>query len=109
MSNAGIVRNRLKIDATITNAAALLRLQDDRGPDALTELIWSFAPERTSQQEVVRPQTRADIPAVTSESTALSKALKKNGFVFVGPTTMYAAMQAVGLVDDHLPGCHRAS
>lgn len=99
MGDVGIVRNRRKIDATITNARALLALQDDgRRLDAL---VWSFAPEARP-----RPTGAADVPAMTPESVALSKELKRRGFVFVGPTTMYAAMQACGLVDDHVAGCH---
>jgi DNA-3-methyladenine glycosylase I len=93
MADAGIVRNRAKIDATIANARAAAALD-------LAELVWSFAPEPRP-----RPRTRADIPALTPESTALSKALKKRGFRFVGPTTAYAMMQACGLVDDHIAGC----
>jgi DNA-3-methyladenine glycosylase I len=99
MADAGIVRNRRKIDATITNARALVALHDSGG--SLDELVWSFAPPARD-----RPVSLADVPAVTPESTALSKALKSRGFVFVGPTTMYAAMQACGLVDDHLADCH---
>jgi DNA-3-methyladenine glycosylase I len=93
MADAGIVRNRAKIDATIANARAAVDLD-------LAELVWSFAPEPRS-----RPRTAADIPASTPESTALSKALKTRGFRFVGPTTVYAMMQACGLVDDHIDGC----
>ncbi len=100
MADAGIVRNRLKIDAAITNAAATVRLRENGGLQAFVE---RFRPESHSQ-----PVTTADVPATSRESTALSKALKKQGFVFVGPTTMYALMQAVGLVDDHLVGCHRS-
>lgn len=99
MADARIVRNRRKIDATVANARALLRLQESDG--SLDELVWSFAPPHRA-----RPTTLADVPAVTAESTSLSKALKAHGFVFVGPTTMYAAMQACGLVDDHLADCH---
>jgi DNA-3-methyladenine glycosylase I len=104
MSDVGIVRNRRKIEATITNARALVDLQASVGPGALDELFWSFAPEP-------RPAIRrlSDIPPSTPESAALSKALKARGFVFVGPTTMYAAMQACGLVDDHVTGCHRSA
>ena len=94
MADAGIVRNRAKIDAAINNARAALDVP-------LGELIWSFAPESRP-----RPRTRAEVPAVTPESTALAKALKKQGFRFVGPTTAYALMQACGLVDDHIEGCH---
>ena len=100
MADTGIVRNRLKVDAAITNAAAVLALREVGGLD---ELVWSHAPEHHAP-----PQTTADFRATSPESVALAKALKKAGFVFVGPTTMYAAMQACGLVDDHLAGCHRA-
>lgn len=100
MADTGIVRNRLKVDAAITNAGAVLALREAGGLD---ELVWSHAPEHH-----VPPQTTSDFRATSPESVALAKALKKAGFVFVGPTTMYAAMQACGLVDDHLAGCHRA-
>ncbi len=100
MADAAIVRNRRKIDAAITNARAVLRLRDQGGLD---ELIWSFRPRRHNP-----PATLADVAAVSSESTALAKQLKKLGFAHVGPTTMYAAMQACGLVDDHLTGCARS-
>ena len=93
MSDAGIVRNRAKIDATINNARAAVDLD-------LAELLWSFAPEPRP-----RPRTSEDIPASTPESAAMAKELKKRGFRFVGPTTAYAMMQACGLVDDHLEGC----
>ena len=101
LADAGIVRNRAKVDATIANARAAQALLDDRGPGALDALLWSFAP-------APRPRRRriADVPATTPESTALARELKRQGFVFVGPTTAYAAMQAMGLVDDHLAGCH---
>jgi DNA-3-methyladenine glycosylase I len=94
MADAGIVRNRAKIEATIANARAALDVE-------LGELIWSFAPAPRP-----RPRVRVDVPAVTPESTALAKALKQRGFRFVGPTTAYALMQACGLVDDHIEGCH---
>ncbi|HEY7718318.1 MAG TPA: DNA-3-methyladenine glycosylase I [Pedococcus sp.] len=100
MADAGIVRNRLKVRAALTNARAVVGLRDSGGLDAL---FWSFAPQRTA-----RPRSFADVPASTPESVALAKALKRAGLVFVGPTTMYAAMQACGVVDDHLAGCHRA-
>jgi DNA-3-methyladenine glycosylase I len=100
MADAGIVRNRLKIDAAIRNAAAVVDLRERGGLD---ELMWSHAPT-----DHVPPRTTADLRASSGESVALAKALKKAGFVFVGPTTMYAAMQACGLVDDHLAGCYRA-
>jgi DNA-3-methyladenine glycosylase I len=99
MADPSIVRNWLKIRAAITNAQAVVRLRDHGGLD---ELMWSFAPVRRR-----RPRTSADVPVTTAESIALAKALKRNGFVLVGPTTVYAAMQACGLVDDHLAGCHR--
>jgi DNA-3-methyladenine glycosylase I len=99
MADAGIVRNRRKIEATIANARALLALQDSGG--TLDELVWSFAPAPRP-----RPASLDEVPGATAESTALSKGLKARGFVFVGPTTMYAAMQACGLVDDHLADCH---
>ena len=101
MADAGIVRNRAKVAAAVANARAVLGLRDavDGGLDAL---VWSFAPSADRPA----PTGLGDVPAVTPESTALAKALKKNGFVFVGPTTAYAAMQACGLVDDHLAGCH---
>jgi DNA-3-methyladenine glycosylase I len=96
MQDTGIVRNRLKISATITNARATVALREAEGLEAL---ILSHA-----------PTTPVDHTATTSpESVALSKALKKRGFVFVGPTTMYALMQAVGLVDDHIQGCWLAA
>jgi DNA-3-methyladenine glycosylase I len=95
MADAGIVRNRAKVDATITNARAAAGLDVD-----LDELLWSFAPEGRS-----RPATPAEVPAVTPESTAMAKELKRRGFRFVGPTTAYALMQASGMVDDHLQAC----
>jgi DNA-3-methyladenine glycosylase I len=95
LSDAGIVRNRAKIDAALTNARAALEV--DGG---LAALIWSFAPKRTRA-----PRTLADVPAQTDESKALAKELRRRGFVFVGPTTLYALMQAAGLVNDHLRDC----
>jgi DNA-3-methyladenine glycosylase I len=100
LADASIVRNRLKVDAAITNARAVVALRDTGGLDAL---FWSFAPVAHA-----RPAGPGDLRATSPESVALAKALKKAGFVFVGPTTMYAAMQACGVVDDHLEGCHRA-
>jgi DNA-3-methyladenine glycosylase I len=97
LTDSSIVRNRLKVRAAITNAQAVVRLRDHGGLD---EVMWSFAPPGREQ-----PCSPSDVPATTAESIALAKALKRNGFVFVGPTTMYAAMQACGLVDDHLCGC----
>ena len=95
MADAGIVRNRAKIEATIANARAAAALDVP-----LAELLWSFAPAARP-----RPRTPADIPASTPESTAMAKELKRRGFRFVGPTTAYAMMQACGLVDDHIEGC----
>ncbi|MDH6135077.1 DNA-3-methyladenine glycosylase I [Kitasatospora sp. MAA4] len=97
LQDAGIIRNRLKIEAAIANAHAAQAL--DGGLDAL---VWQFAGDPTRPA----PKTLADVPAVTAESTALAKELKRNGFRFVGPTTAYALMQACGLVNDHLAGCH---
>ena len=99
MGDAGIVRNRRKVDAAITNARATVALREQGGLEAF---IWSFRPEPGSA-----PRTTADVPTTSAGSVALSKALKKAGFAFVGPTTMHALMEAVGLVDDHLEGCHR--
>jgi DNA-3-methyladenine glycosylase I len=99
LADVSIVRNRAKVEATITNARAVLDLRDAGEP--LHELVWSFAPtERRGPVERLH-----DLPASTPESKALAKALKARGFRFVGPTTAYAAMQACGLVDDHLAGC----
>jgi DNA-3-methyladenine glycosylase I len=99
LADAGIVRNRAKVEAAIANARAALDL-----PDGLAALLWSYAPDRRA----TRPDSFAQVPAVTPESAAMAKALKKNGFRFVGPTTAYALMQATGMVDDHLAGCHVA-
>jgi DNA-3-methyladenine glycosylase I len=99
MADAGIVRNRLKINATIDNARATLALRDEGG---LPDFIWSFGPSETPA-----PVTFADVPTTSPESIALSKALKKKGFRFVGPTTMFALMEAVGIVDTHLVDSHR--
>ena len=101
VADASIIRHRGKIEATISNA----RVTRDLG-ESLAELIWSFKPAPAQRE---RPRTFADIPAITPESTALSRELRKRGYRFVGPTTMYALMQSAGLVDDHLVGCHRAT
>ncbi|QEN17073.1 DNA-3-methyladenine glycosylase I [Mycobacterium sp. ELW1] len=95
MADEGIVRNRAKIEATIANARAVADLDVD-----LSDLLWSYAPPRRP-----RPETMADVPAITPESQAMAKDLKKRGFRFVGPTTAYALMQATGMVDDHLASC----
>lgn len=97
--DAGIVRNRQKIVATIGNAKATISLRDNGG---LVDFIWSFKPEHTPQ-----PRTFAEVPTKSEESLALSKALRKKGFSFVGPTTMYALMEAIGIVDTHLIDSHR--
>ncbi|MET9630589.1 DNA-3-methyladenine glycosylase I [Lentzea sp. NPDC006480] len=99
MSDAGIVRNRMKIDAAIHNARVIV--EEDLDLDAL---LWSFAPE-----DHVRPATFADVPAITAESKAMAKELKRRGFKFLGPTTCYALMQATGMVDDHIATCFRAT
>ncbi|THG31484.1 DNA-3-methyladenine glycosylase I [Naasia lichenicola] len=107
MADAGIIRNRAKIDATIANAGALLALIDSDGPGALDRLVWDFAPPPRPETE--RPRSLGDLAPITPESTALSKELKKRGFRFFGPTTAYALMQSGGLVDDHVVGCFRAA
>ncbi|MEU8772716.1 DNA-3-methyladenine glycosylase I [Streptomyces sp. NPDC048606] len=97
LADEGIIRNRAKIEATLANARVLAGWK----PGELDALIWSHAPRRRGRA----PKRLADVPAVTDESTALAKALKKAGIRFVGPTTAYALMQACGLVNDHLAGC----
>ncbi|MFT3859931.1 DNA-3-methyladenine glycosylase I [Micropruina sp.] len=99
LGDPGIVRNRLKIEATIGNARALLALHE-RG-ERLADVFDAHRPE----PRVVRPVSFAEVPASTVQSAALAKQLKRLGFRFVGPTTAYAAMQALGYVDDHLAGC----
>ena len=99
MQDAGIIRNRAKILATISNARLLLEME----PGELDAFMWSFAPDTWP-----RPASFADVAATTPESDAMSKALRKRGFRFVGPTTMYALMQSAGMVDDHVEGCWRA-
>jgi DNA-3-methyladenine glycosylase I len=93
LRDAGIVRHRGKIESTINNARRAMEMADERG--GLAAFFWEFEPERKY----------AGVPAATYESTALSKELKRRGWSFVGPTTAYAFMQAMGLVNDHLPGC----
>lgn len=99
MADPGIVRNRAKILATIRNARAALDLDVPLG-----KYMWSFAPDHPGP----RPASIGEVPATTPESVALARGLKRNGFAFVGPTTCYAMMQAVGMVDDHVAGCWRA-
>lgn len=99
LEDAGIVRNRAKIRATITNAHATVGLREKGG---LVDFVWSFQPDETPS-----PRTLAEVPTQSPESLALSKALKKEGFAFVGPTTMFALMEAIGIVDTHLVDSHR--
>jgi DNA-3-methyladenine glycosylase I len=99
MEDPGIVRNRRKIAATISNARATVALREDGG---LADLVWSFRPEHSPA-----PTSYDEVPTTSPESVALSKELKRRGFVFVGPTTMFALMEAVGIVDTHLVGSHR--
>jgi DNA-3-methyladenine glycosylase I len=101
MADAGIVRNKLKIEATIDNARALLKLQERT---SLSTFLWGFLDGRP---QINHHSSFKGIPAETPTSKALSKALKAEGFRFVGPTTVYAFMQASGMVNDHLVGCHR--
>ncbi|MFJ2551261.1 DNA-3-methyladenine glycosylase I [Microbacterium sp. NPDC087591] len=100
MADAGIIRNRAKIEATIGNA----RIVRGMAEGELDALMWSFAPPASAS----RPATMGEVPPVTPESTAMSKELRRRGFRFVGPTTMYALMQSSGMVDDHIQGCWRA-
>jgi len=100
LGDAAIVRNRKKIEAAITNAKAARALH--AGGETLDELIWGFAPDPDSRPI---PKTTADLEPTTPESRALAKELKRRGFVFVGPTTAYATMEAAGVVNDHLDGC----
>jgi DNA-3-methyladenine glycosylase I len=99
LGDAGIIRNRRKIEAAITNAKAVKEMHSNG--ETLDELIWAFAPEG----ERPAPETLDDVAATTEQSKALAKELKVRGFVFVGPTTLYATMQAIGVVNDHLAGC----
>jgi DNA-3-methyladenine glycosylase I len=99
MADSGIVRNLRKVEATITNARATVALRDEGG---LVDLVWSFRPATTPA-----PTSYAELPTTSPESKALAKALRAKGFAFVGPTTMFALMEAVGIVDTHLVGSHR--
>ncbi len=100
MADTAIVRNRRKIETTIANAGAALAL-----PHGLDALLWSFAPAAPR----ARPASAAQVPTSSPESVAMAAELKRRGFAYVGPTTMYALMQATGMVDDHVAGCWRAS
>jgi DNA-3-methyladenine glycosylase I len=102
MNNAGIIRNRLKIDATIGNARAFLKIVEEHG--SFSDYIWSFVDGRPV---VNRWRTLADVPVSTQQSDALSKALKSRGFKFVGTTICYSFMQAVGMINDHVTTCFR--
>lgn len=102
LKDPGIVRNRLKIEAAVSNARAFLELVEEHG--SFDRFLFGFAP---GLPQVNHPRTMAEVPASTPLSDALSKALKKRGFRFVGSTIMYAFMQAVGMADDHLLGCDR--
>lgn len=102
LGDAGIVRHRRKIEAAVTNARALLTLQQRDGAGALDRLVWAHAPDPQSRPA---PRVLGDVPTTTASAAALARALTREGFVFVGPTTAYATMQACGLVDDHLAGC----
>jgi DNA-3-methyladenine glycosylase I len=99
LADPGIVRNRRKIEATIGNARATVALREDGG---LVDLVWSYRPAKTPA-----PRTQADVPTTSPESLALSVELRRRGFRFVGPTTMHALMEAVGIVDTHLLDSHR--
>jgi DNA-3-methyladenine glycosylase I len=98
LGDAGIVRNRAKIEAALANARAAADMH--AAGDSLAELVWSHRPPRRRA-----PRTMGELPPVTHESKALAKELKRRGFRFVGPTTAYAVMQACGVVNDHLAGC----
>jgi DNA-3-methyladenine glycosylase I len=100
LRDAGIVRNRLKVESAIANAACVLAVQEELG--SLDAYLWSFV---DGAPIVNRPRTLADVPAATPLSGALSRDLKRRGFRFVGPTVCYAFMQAAGLVDDHTVDC----
>jgi DNA-3-methyladenine glycosylase I len=106
MQDAAIIRNRSKIDAAIGNAKAVAALIERDGDGALDRLIWSF--QEPARAEHVPPADLGDVPASTSASKAMAKALKREGLRFVGPTTAYALMQSAGIVDDHVAGCWRA-
>jgi DNA-3-methyladenine glycosylase I len=101
MADPGIVRNKLKVEATISNARAFLKLQERT---TLSAFLWGF---QDGKPVINRHRTHGDVPPKTEVSTKMSKALLKEGFRFVGPTTLYAFMQSMGFVNDHLVGCHR--
>jgi DNA-3-methyladenine glycosylase I len=101
LADPGIVRNRLKVEAAIDNARAFLKLSEKQ---SLSAFLWDFVDGKPVQNRI---GSQSDIQAQTPLSVAISKALKREGFRFVGPTTVYAMMQAVGMVNDHLITCHR--
>jgi len=101
LKDPGIVRNRAKVESTVSNAKAALRVRRELG--SLDAFLWSFTGGGTMRKS--RPKSSSDVPAFTPESSAMSKALRERGFRFVGPTICYALMQAVGMVDDHVTGC----
>ncbi len=102
LANPGIVRNRLKLEAAVRNARAFLAVREELG--GFDHFIWGFVDGRPIQH---RFASLAEVPAATPEAEAMSRALKQRGFAFVGPTICYAFMQAVGMVNDHVTGCHR--
>ena len=99
MADPGIIRNKAKINAAITNARATIAMREEGG---IVDFVWSFKPATTPE-----PRTIDEIPTQSEDSIALSKALKKKGFIFVGPTTMYAMMESIGMIDTHLVDSHR--
>ena len=101
LGDAGIVRHRGKIEATINNAQRALELVEAEG--SISDFVWRYEPDPATRSD---PLSKDNMPSQTAESVALSKELKRRGWRFVGPTTVYAFMQAMGLVNDHLPGCH---
>lgn len=103
LADPGIIRNRLKVAAAIRNARAFLRVQEDEG--SFSDLVWRLA---GGEALIRRPTDEGGVPAMTIESEALSRELKRLGFTFVGPTICYAFMQSVGMVDDHVVTCFRA-
>ena len=102
LANPGIVRNRLKVRGAVTNARAFLSVQQERG--SFAAFLWEFVGGRPVQN---RWRSMAEVPATTPLATAISRDLRRRGFTFVGPTIVYALMQAVGMVNDHLVGCPR--
>jgi DNA-3-methyladenine glycosylase I len=108
MLDPGIIRHRGKIVSTINNAQKVAALLDERGPGALAKLLWSFEPKEIERPPVLTESVLSTLTQ-SEQSVALSKALKKRGFSFVGATTMYAMMQSMGMVNDHIEGCHSRS